>query len=673
MIKTHDRLANKLKRFAIKRGFLYLICTLFVVGMAASALAQVFPFSFLQQPTVNFTTVGQTIYPNICSSAVTLNLSLGGIARNVKATTVNFSQTGTLAVYSDPACVTLITNVVLSAGTSTATVYVMATAVASETLTATVPGLRPVTQTETVATNPFVWTGTAGDNVWKTNGNWSGGTAPSSLQVAYFDGTCATFCSPVITASLPVGGVVVDTGFAGTITQNSGVTLTIGATGWVQKAGTFVGSAAADTITVNGPFVLTAGSFTATHGSLIFTGAEWYIIGNPTFVANTGTVYFSSTRPFSVSTPVSASYNNVQLSGTGYPVTLSGTMTVAQTLTLPVPGGNRPCNGGQINVAGDVLIPSGWGYNGSTVVNLNGSGNQKIDATGAAAANIPQLTISSTGGTVSFIGSITINGNYNVVSGTVAPDPASTIIFSATYSSFTYTPTNASYNNVWFASSGLSSLTLNGILNVKGTLSLGTAGNNGFTSTLYAGTAPGNINAYGDIVVYNHGTGGTNTINIMGSGNQKIDGTAATFPTQYLGTPNLNIASTGGTVTFLGNLVPCSVSYTSGTVDFGTSTMYIGSPASGNFTFNPGSFTFGNLIIAPGSGKTVSITGNITTTGTLSLGVIGTAATYSMPAAASANTLTVGTTFTVNTAATLNLHGATHTETTYTNSGTVNP
>ena len=71
----------------------------------------------------------------------------------------------------------------------------------------------------------------------------------------------------------------------GAITQSAAVT--IGATGFSQAGASFSGGAAA--ITVNGPFTISGGSFSATTGVLSIAGNLTHTAGG-TFSANGGTV-----------------------------------------------------------------------------------------------------------------------------------------------------------------------------------------------------------------------------------------------------------------------------------------------------------------------------------------------------------------------------------------------
>jgi uncharacterized repeat protein (TIGR01451 family) len=96
-----------------------------------------------------------------------------------------------------------------------------------------------------------------------------------------------------------VGGVSI-AGYGGTISLAAGIAATVGATGWAQAGGTFVGGTAA--FTLNGPFQLTSGSYTTTAGTTSVSGA--LTITGGTFSATAGTVSFGGgAATLTVSTP----------------------------------------------------------------------------------------------------------------------------------------------------------------------------------------------------------------------------------------------------------------------------------------------------------------------------------------------------------------------------------
>ncbi|MCC6839630.1 MAG: hypothetical protein IT230_05665, partial [Flavobacteriales bacterium] len=90
-------------------------------------------------------------------------------------------------------------------------------------------------------------------------------------------------------------GVLVNALYTGTINQLAGITVTIGASGFIEHGGTWSGGNA--DITLNGGnFTLTGGSFTSTSGTLTIGGtrtasATLFSQVGGTFAHNNGTLH----------------------------------------------------------------------------------------------------------------------------------------------------------------------------------------------------------------------------------------------------------------------------------------------------------------------------------------------------------------------------------------------
>ncbi|MEJ0081975.1 MAG: hypothetical protein WDM78_13735 [Puia sp.] len=128
----------------------------------------------------------------------------------------------------------------------------------------------------------------------------------------------------------------------------------------------------------------------------------------------------------------------------------------------------------------------------------------------------------------------------------------------------------------------------------------------------------GAININGNINLSNTGTsgGGSATINIIGTGNENLDGTALLENQSRL--PFVNINKPGGTLSLMGNIsFANNVTYTAGTIAPGTSTCFVVN----TMTFT-GSFSVFNLTIPAISNTTVTVaTGTvISVTNTLDFG-----------------------------------------------------
>jgi len=142
------------------------------------------------------------------------------------------------------------------------------------------------------------WIGSSGGN-FSSNSNWSttsGGsndtTAPGSSDIATFNGANtnnATLDTTVNVAGMDIRSDGGGSGYTGTITQGSGIAVTIGTSNFSQAAGTFTGSAAS--ITNNGTFTLSGGTFTSTSGTM--TANSTFTKSGGTFTHNNGTVTFA--------------------------------------------------------------------------------------------------------------------------------------------------------------------------------------------------------------------------------------------------------------------------------------------------------------------------------------------------------------------------------------------
>ncbi|OGD34286.1 hypothetical protein A2988_02015 [Candidatus Azambacteria bacterium RIFCSPLOWO2_01_FULL_46_25] len=98
-----------------------------------------------------------------------------------------------------------------------------------------------------------------GTGDWNTTASWSatsggasGASVPGSADLAIFEATSTA--SMTLDATVNVLGVRIDSGYTGTITQNTGIAVTVGTTGWTQAGGSFSGGNSA--ITVSGAFAL---------------------------------------------------------------------------------------------------------------------------------------------------------------------------------------------------------------------------------------------------------------------------------------------------------------------------------------------------------------------------------------------------------------------------------
>jgi len=177
----------------------------------------------------------------------------------------------------------------------------------------------------------ITWDGGGADNNWSTAQNWSGDTLPGTADLAIFDGTSTT--NATIDAAVDVGGIQIASGYTGTITQATGITLTVGAQHYSQADGVFSGGNSA--IDLNGSWTLSGGTFTSTSGTLSVAGS-FITSGAPTFNHNSGALIFDS--GYAASTSIDA--NGVVFNS---PVVInrnfnngSNTLTIFAGTTIPL-------------------------------------------------------------------------------------------------------------------------------------------------------------------------------------------------------------------------------------------------------------------------------------------------------------------------------------------------
>lgn len=574
-------------------------------------------------PSLKFTTSTQTIMAGNCSGTATVgNYSASNALTNVASNlTVNLSSSGTTTFFSDATCTTPITTVTITTGTSSASFYFIEDTVASITLTAAATDYNSGTQAETVNTNLYVWTGGGGNSLWATGGNWSGGSAPGSTNTALFNSICSSNCSPTLGANMSVGGIRMETGYGGTITQSSTYTITIGAYGYVQKAGTFLGSSSAAAITQTGRFALTGGTFQSTSGSYNFnSGALSYVVsGSPTFTANSGTMVFGASTTI---TPGTVTYNHVNFNGwSGIINFASGsTMTINGDLTMGSSGGVQMYLG-TLAVAGNVSTNNSTYQGNTTAVKLTGNPAGQTITTGASTSPVANLELATGANPVTFSGVVYLMRNYTVTSVGTVTTTGSTVVFGSNSSLSVLNPGSIAYNNVsFFGYSASYDLNAN-TLTVNGDLTLGCGGCGGSDApTINNGT----INVAGNVTTTsttpNPGVTGSAWVRMVGNASGQ---TITSSSSLWNGVPNLEIAAGANNVTF-GSKVWITGSYkvtSVGSLTTAGSTLYLDAFSSGvTSVIEPGTYTYNNVILYDvwaGStfnlnGGTMNIGGNLT-------------------------------------------------------------
>jgi hypothetical protein len=159
-----------------------------------------------------------------------------------------------------------------------------------------------------------------------------GATVPGVSDIAIFDSDCDS--SAAINQTISVAGISITSGYTGTVTQNSGVGVTVGTSDYIQAGGTYT-FAGADTLTISGSaadFTKSGGTFNEGTGTLTFTGT-------------TATVDVVTTETF---------YNVIVNKTSTFTIASGDTMVVGNTLTLT----DGQVNTGTIDAQGNITQAS---------------------------------------------------------------------------------------------------------------------------------------------------------------------------------------------------------------------------------------------------------------------------------------------------------------------------
>lgn len=494
-----------------------------------------------RDPMLVITTAAQSVQMYACSGAVTIRTAnaAGAFANVASALTVNLSTSGGLTFFSDSACSNSISSAVIVSGTSSVNVYFQEdSSLGDQSISVAASGYKSQAQTESIVTNPFLWTGAAANSSWSTAANWAGGAVPGTSDLAIIKNNCSN-CSPTMTANTTVGGVRVLPGYSGTITQSPSVTLTVNGRGWHQQSGTFQGGD--NSITFNGHLVVESGAtYTSTSGLLTFRGALWKFNSGANFGANNGSIQFANNISRTI-TAGGSNYNNVTIIG-AYNVTMTLTDTMKVLGNLTGDAAVMCCeylNGGTIEVTGNLILSGNGLSGGSTNIKIVGP-SSNILSTGTD-STLPSLEIASSG-TVTYSGTFTVSGNYLVNAGTVDAG-TSTLKLRSTSVDHLWKFGSESYNEV--ETHIERRVTITGDLIINGSLK-----SSGFccSNLLYGGS----IQIKKDLIALSTGaigSGGTTTVSLIGPDNGVLN-----FPGASNGIPGvLTINKTSGATVSLGS------------------------------------------------------------------------------------------------------------------------
>jgi hypothetical protein len=279
-----------------------------------------------------------------------------------------------------------------------------------------------VTLAEVIAANPYTWYPRNPNLNWNEAQNWYGEAVPGSGQVALFDGQSSTEdCN--INANISVGGILINNGYSGTITQESTRTVTIGSSGYTQHSGTFAGGDAKITINT-GDFTLSGGSFTSTSGMLEMVSEQnYWTHSGGTFDANSGHVKMRGA--WNDKTDISGDttfydWTSERWGGSAY-VTIAAdtTVTVENTFTMSFNDGREggySLNTGTVLCLGDIVATDGSRVIGGTAtVRIGGAGDQTITGSGAGISNVE---VDKPSGTLYAAGNLQIGNSFTLTAGT---------------------------------------------------------------------------------------------------------------------------------------------------------------------------------------------------------------------------------------------------------------
>jgi len=426
------------------------------------------------------------------------------------------------------------------------------------------------------------WLGTKNDFIWSDAGNWSTGSMPGSGDIALFSASSTGHNTSTMDLNESIAGIIIDSTYTGTLTQASGTGFTIGASGWVQSGGAFVGGGSTSTfIVVSSTFSVTSGTFTSTKGNLILQVPSTTFTPG-TFLNNSGTVLFGNTVG-SVFISGSSTFNNLAIGAmwgvAAYPTSTGYVLTLATGTVLTANGwfgefaGFEPVTllGGEIDIRGDVAggyTITGGVESSTTAIVLNGTGTQTVDAadvTNHAMGSgpelfLPNLTITKTSGSVNLANTFAVAGNFiNTNNTPINPGTSTAIFFAPVGSSSTFSSSSTFYNLVlgyglsvnplsqglyqYGIHNNLTTIATGTVLTVQGYLYLDTDNS---TDRLLGG---GTINIQGNIEGGYAAFSATGTVAIVlnGTSTQVVDDNSATGlsgPTIYL--PNLTVNKSSG-------------------------------------------------------------------------------------------------------------------------------
>ena len=409
----------------------------------------------------------------------------------------------------------------------------------------------------------------SGNTSWNNTANWSatsggagGQSVPGTSDAVTFNGSSVVSCA--LDANVSVTSFTIASGYSGTITQNTGTTITTSSL-FSQAAGTFTGGNSS--ITIGNGFTQTSGTFTSTSGTFYISGAWTKSQSAGTFNHNSGTVYYQGSSN-DMNIYLTETFNNLYINlTTGNTLTISSgdILKTLGTLTLYDGLASYYSTPGYFEAQGNVTV-SAYYDGGNQPLNFTGASAQTFDLTGATLRFNADITIDKTSGTVTLASNLTLDGSNEdlyLLSGTLQLSGYTVDVFYASnYDTYIYGPTGT---NTTFTVAGTGTL--------KGRHFYQTGGTSTSTFTISGAST---FQTY-SLFTLGTGTFTSNTATVTISGNFILNGGTfnATSGTMSCAA-EWNRASTAtfnhnsGTVTFVGTHTTSTICSTA----VGTETFY---------------------------------------------------------------------------------------------------
>lgn len=400
----------------------------------------------------------------------------------------------------------------------------------------------------------ITWTGLGASTNWSQAANWSTLTVPGPADVAVFDGTSAK--PALMNVNVSVAGIDITTAYLGVITQGVGRRVTIGAGGWSQAGGAFIGTTGA--IAMDGPWSLTGGAFTSTAGTWTASASLNQSAGS--FVANGGTL-----RLVGPAATIDVA-GSLQL----WNLTLAHNNLAAKTLvageSLVVDGSlaltNGSWDGGELQARGPITQAAGFD-GGTGTLRIDGASDQTFTGSANASAGaLPNVIIAKPSGTLALAGTIRVVGSgWTYLTGTL--DPGGSLVV---FDDGSLVAGSHALANVTLRGAGAKAIVVGDVLTVSGTLAL--------TNGTWDG---GMLSAHGSINQAAGFDGGTGTLRIDGAVDQLFTGSAGNasgaLPSVIIDKPS-GILSLAGTIRTANNWT-----HVAGAQDAGTTRLILIGPA----------------------------------------------------------------------------------------------